>query len=1567
MKCLFEDIVIYKESYHKHYKDWKGKWAKAGVITFESLDLGPLPFVLEENDEVEVYLTIKVEECHKRKIHFHTYLRERSSISLDTIYPEKNIDYSLYINSDENGIEFPIKCVGTEQVVICVANAYILNNDLILIFRIDGTETVNSIICDFENIIIRKESFQKTIRSPYSQKVEENAISFAVFNLGVMPFIVEEGDEIEVYIDISGRYNTFELKKICYNVFLKRKESVEIRTYYPVDKPGYLLVDKGQKISVIYDNNKIAYLSLMRASLDGEYLKAFFCVEKEYEPSNTNIVLNNVCIRRNQLQNKLDYPVYVSLDQGEKIIVEKRWNRFDISEGDSIKVFSELSSNNHDIDAQKVAFFATVSNERIIPYELFNDYQDENTCILSARGLFIYFVATYIKNGKIFGSLLVENNSNSLKKFKVNKVECGKVVIGCLSDTAHLYAGEKCYISFSFDYGFLDIINKDVLIICDNESTNEIEEYKSDYFKISKIFDENYMPSGELLPIGIVEPLRSGQLFKGIDKEEFEISRLSKKDSQYKLSFDYIGPRANGILYVVFIVNGLSLQHKRLKISGKRGEKHSYVMHIDKDCFIRNGIRNENIYKVNIKTRFEDSKYQVINTLEVNAFMSLSKWETGDYDYLPDEVYKDNCIDLSFALPSIAISKVYAYEDSLCFVFRIDVREKSKENTEFVIKTVLINDRKVDFGYCHMNAYAVGTIYEEERLSKDMFEGITVSTGSELKIKYVYEINCDNKVIKTGIDSCFLIVEEPAEELKEYSNTYFTDNQIIYKDDEIEVIFLAAFLNNNSIRWLVQMNNNSSREQKFRIRYALINGILLDAYCALQILPGERLLDLVSYRNPMGFHTLNQNIMLIADNDEWDVFKKIEYKCNSFVIRKVFDKEYHSELLKEEVDIHLEDLLPGDYLEKSDIGAMVFISLEDKTDFLLPRYDLAFKFKPIKKGHVIIKLYINGYCIDEKSVDIEKREIITIVSNLYQKTLRWHGICFNDFYSYKINVVFTPKGRDTVYMEKEYRICLKQLLNSAKKADIDISQIGNYGGYSYDLKLEQTKRIRDKGLHGIYDEETFSLICSMSGWKVKPTGSFFRKVDCFEDFKIAVLEVLPKLNALFKMNGLFFDEYLFSDDEESGVCTEYTYRGKKYDSLPLKWKKRDPYLSEYILKYTEMCFREYVCYDFLTWPEELTSFMKLKCPNGSTIYYLCEDETILERQKKYISIYPQITRSIRESINDYLVRNGPKWMNDKKRFVAEKDTLKTKIETKKQAEEIKKAQKDAQKMTEENVYEYIKNSKDKISLKIIMSLYDQISTFDKLRSAKSLSNVIRDAWIIDSEGYSFPELKSRVIGNAWFWEDVSAAVDGDIRQGLPYFYSYHNVSKGTLSNKVKSVVVETGVVLVLTLIRSYLNATGIGFERFAYGEYYSGEWLLYDGMCSTPLHSNVSKKFGKYIYTVENGEASCSEYRPDQNVRNVLRYILRETDNALRLKNGIKSLLPVNEKKDVEDLLGENTVDVIRKIIDVSAKYAYNVNVYNNIDRIKEIDDSLFEGMIFDSILDVEIWVKEIIISLFSD
>ena len=320
---------------------------------------------------------------------------------------------------------------------------------------------------------------------------------------------------------------------------------------------------------------------------------------------------------------------------------------------------------------------------------------------------------------------------------------------------------------------------------------------------------------------------------------------------------------------------------------------------------------------------------------------------------------------------------------------------------------------------------------------------------------------------------------------------------------------------------------------------------------------------------------------------------------------------------------------------------------------------------------------------------------------------------------------------------------------------------------SYNNNLTIVKEI----ISSNYDN-VFEFIQRKSAWKVKGS-TFVKRADCLEDIKIIIKNMMPELEKLFSEKGLVFSDFLIGKygmveydawPYRRSVWTAKVLRQiigkppikKIFDEIlpdqtiyitdrygeikratATKLYYYDPYLSEYILKYTEMMFREYFGYEYLAWPEALIGALKMRI-GGCVEYILSTNKEYQKKQKKYISLYPNITKIIRFSVKDYMDKNEKRLNTLKKVFEDSRPKISNKGIVVSKSPGI------------EEIVSFINTSSMKLDMKELLQFYETMTMTTKKTKAKILTQIIWNFWILHGcAEYSYEELKEKIIGNHW--------------------------------------------------------------------------------------------------------------------------------------------------------------------------------------------------------------------------
>ena len=227
----------------------------------------------------------------------------------------------------------------------------------------------------------------------------------------------------------------------------------------------------------------------------------------------------------------------------------------------------------------------------------------------------------------------------------------------------------------------------------------------------------------------------------------------------------------------------------------------------------------------------------------------------------------------------------------------------------------------------------------------------------------------------------------------------------------------------------------------------------------------------------------------------------------------------------------------------------------------------------------------------------------------------------------------------------------------------------------------------------------FDVMYKKSAWKFMK-NSFIEKTKCVRNIAESVVIMMPKLEKLFADAGIIFTDFLvgkmkkvkhhvrayegsvwndcvvskFGIEATELVSYEMIYpSGTIYITDAEGNIKRktntymnycDPYLSEYILKYTEMLFRKEVGYNFITMPTKLKGALKVKFANGYE-YVLSADEKLRRDEKIYFTLYDGIERIIISSVKEYMNSHPEEIATIKERFSKEDTSAKLSFQKKK--------------------------------------------------------------------------------------------------------------------------------------------------------------------------------------------------------------------------------------------------------------------------------------------------------------
>lgn len=463
-------------------------------------------------------------------------------------------------------------------------------------------------------------------------------------------------------------------------------------------------------------------------------------------------------------------------------------------------------------------------------------------------------------------------------------------------------------------------------------------------------------------------------------------------------------------------------------------------------------------------------------------------------------------------------------------------------------------------------------------------------------------------------------------------------------------------------------------------------------------------------------------------------------------------------------------------------------------------------------------------------------------------------------------------------------------------------------------------------INGKYDS-AFDIMSRKSAWKLK-NNSFMKKVDCIQNIKDVITSMLPKMDKLFRDNGIVLSDYIvgkmvkakyssvpysgsiwnacvieklgIGNSESEGYTMDYP-SGKIYlTDAEGNIKRRtntcmhycDPYLSEYIIKYTEMLFRKELGYDYITMPEKLKGALKVKFAEGYD-YVLSADKKLQSEEKKYISLYDDISRIIEDTTKEYFVTNADIIDGLRNQFSAVYQPPKVyPTEKKIPADEL--------------MIEFINSSDDSNGLvEQLIELYNQASTTLKKTKAKRFSNWIWDFWILHNNAISYYDLENTVVNNKWNLSAKRAVVERDYRAALPYFSSIYDLTKGVVSKKIDKAIIEDCVIVAFTVLDKLFSTNDVDSAEVLLGKWGEYEWDIYS---TEELITNNSKKsivknisdLEIYFYDANKSDARVRRYEYGEKPEKFITYILKKMDNQMRALIGYKSMVSV--EPDISDL-----------------------------------------------------------------
>ena len=548
-------------------------------------------------------------------------------------------------------------------------------------------------------------------------------------------------------------------------------------------------------------------------------------------------------------------------------------------------------------------------------------------------------------------------------------------------------------------------------------------------------------------------------------------------------------------------------------------------------------------------------------------------------------------------------------------------------------------------------------------------------------------------------------------------------------------------------------------------------------------------------------------------------------------------------------------------------------------------------------------------------------------------------------------------------------------------------------------------------INGEYSH-AFDCMCRESAWKLK-SSSFIKKAGCMNEIQKVVEMMLPRLNTLFANFGIKFSDFLVGKlREEEGffyngyysgsvwtdcviekLSVEHIGKEKFYKKLTYDYpsggiyitdkegnileKKNicmcyaDPYLSEYVLKYTEMLFRQKIGYGCLVFPTKLRGALKSKLTSGYN-YVLSADPELLKNEKTYISLYDDIEKIILDTVEEYISTHAVAMNALTKYFRLEYQPPKPPAREQKIS-------------LDELMITYMRGEKIKEGqFEKLLKIYTDASPSFKKSKAKKLSKWIWDFWILSDNYTSYKKLEESVVNNKWFLTEKKAITERKYDVALPYLCTAYDVLNGVASKKINTNLIKDCVIISFTLIDRLFDLYEIDSSEIILGEWKTIPWIPFGDMekIKTVKHGNVQKNVGDLeLYSIddlhEEGYVFRHEY--SEQAKNFISYVLKSIENKLRTMTGYKSLLPNNvDLKELFDVVGyKRACNFVDDIIAGSVDYVCNhfTPLKHNKSVIPEITvssvavrNSIYSHMNFDyDIENVDDFIRENLKNFYED
>ncbi len=600
-----------------------------------------------------------------------------------------------------------------------------------------------------------------------------------------------------------------------------------------------------------------------------------------------------------------------------------------------------------------------------------------------------------------------------------------------------------------------------------------------------------------------------------------------------------------------------------------------------------------------------------------------------------------------------------------------------------------------------------------------------------------------------------------------------------------------------------------------------------------------------------------------------------------------------------------------------------------------------------EQGKFLEKIMWNG-CVYSKAPQVDRPFSITY-SKMNKRQLEYYLFWRTEFrnghfiytgvHAYYYLCIFELLAEMGDYTVEERLSQLESLAHHCRKDSLHIDHfVTDYKKvHGYETQIED---IRPKASN--YSDEKWKQICeiadsnydnafeflnSRSNWRVK-NNAFTSKYDCTDDIKRVVTESLYRIDKVFEEHDLHLPGFLTG--YERGSYNYWPYGGtiwterviERVAKVPVvlscmqergtqrfygtqdtfayghNSSKYDRGLIEYILRLTEINFREYFSFGNATRPTEI-------------------------RSEELSDLGLAITQIINQVTSEYIDIN-----------VERLDGLKKAYEAAQASVEYEPVLKNP---GYEGVVAYVNDSLSMPDCKGLVDLYEQLSNSIQKEKANKLSQILWEYWIISGcSDFTYETLKSIVIKNHWSLEGKKAVLLKDYEHALLYLTGLYNPLESAVSKHFSSSIIADSIILTLKTLEEVAMYFQLDITEMLLGKWVSKDWKPFsaeEGINYKEYH-NIFVNFDDVeIYKCSTeGHAVIETYDSNEEVQEFVIALMKMIDGELRKYADIKSSLKIKTDQGLfVDAKYKSCLNELPRIVERVVQYVLN----NNKPRIR--------------------------------